>query len=65
MFRASRPALAIFAATAILGLGGCTSLGDYVHNGFKVGPNYCPARAPVARNWIDANDVRVRSNATT
>ena len=61
MFRAVRPALAILVATAILGLGGCTSLGDYVHNGFKVGPNYCPARAEVARKWIDADDVRVRS----
>ena len=61
MFRAVRPALAILAATAIFGLGGCTSLGDYVHNGFKVGPNYSPACAEVARNWIDANDLRVRN----
>jgi NodT family efflux transporter outer membrane factor (OMF) lipoprotein len=60
MFRAARPALAIFAATALLGLSGCTSLNDYVHNGFKVGPNYCPAPAPVAQHWIDAADVRVR-----
>jgi len=61
MYRASRPALAIFAAAALLGLSGCTSLGDYVHNGFKVGPNYTPARAAVAGNWIDADDVRVRT----
>jgi len=60
MARLSRPALAAFAAAAILGLGGCTSLGDYVHNGSKVGPNYHPARAEVANNWIDADDVRVR-----
>jgi NodT family efflux transporter outer membrane factor (OMF) lipoprotein len=40
---------------------GCTSLSDYVHNGFKVGPNYCPPCAPVAQNWIDADDVRVRT----
>ncbi|MGA2255978.1 MAG: efflux transporter outer membrane subunit, partial [Thermoguttaceae bacterium] len=58
----SRPALAILAAAAILGFSGCTSLSDYVHNGFKVGPNYQPARAAVATNWIDANDVRVRRN---
>src|SRR5208337_4960195 len=63
MFRASRPALAILAVTAILGFSGCTSFGDYVHNGFKVGPNYSPARAEVARNWIDASDVRVRNAA--
>jgi NodT family efflux transporter outer membrane factor (OMF) lipoprotein len=44
---------------------GCTpaphsSLIDWVHNGFKVGPNYCPPAAPVASNWIDAGDGRVR-----
>ena len=60
MLRAGRPALAILAA-AILGLGGCTSLSDYVHNGFKVGPNYSPACAAVAGNWIDASDIRVRN----
>jgi NodT family efflux transporter outer membrane factor (OMF) lipoprotein len=40
---------------------GCTSWRDYVHNGFKVGPNYCPPSAPVAQEWIDAADKRVRS----
>jgi NodT family efflux transporter outer membrane factor (OMF) lipoprotein len=39
---------------------GCTSWSDYVHNGFKVGPNYGRPAAPVARDWIDANDVNVR-----
>ena len=42
---------------------GCTSFQDYVHNGFKVGPNYERPPAPVAKNWIDADDVRVRSEA--
>ena len=42
-------------------LSGCTSLPDYIHNGFKVGPNYTGARAAVAPQWIDATDVRVRS----
>ena len=60
MSRGSRPALAILVATACLGLGGCTSFSDYLHNGFKVGPNYRPARAAVAPAWIDANDIRVR-----
>jgi len=41
-------------------LSGCTSIRDYVHNGFKVGPNYCPPVAMVAPTWIDANDMRVR-----
>jgi NodT family efflux transporter outer membrane factor (OMF) lipoprotein len=40
---------------------GCTSLRDYVGNNFKVGPEYETPTAPVAGNWIDANDVRLRS----
>ena len=36
---------------------------EYIHNGFKVGPNYSPPPAPVAQNWIDANDVRVRKQS--
>ena len=42
---------------------GCTSLRDYVRNGFKVGPNYLRPAAPVAKDWIDADDQRVRQNA--
>jgi NodT family efflux transporter outer membrane factor (OMF) lipoprotein len=41
--------------------GGCTSPSEYFHNGFKVGPNYVQPPAPVAPHWIDADDVRVRS----
>src|SRR6266446_1584719 len=40
---------------------GCTTLKEYVHNGFKVGPNYGRPPAPVAQNWIDAADPRVRT----
>jgi NodT family efflux transporter outer membrane factor (OMF) lipoprotein len=40
---------------------GCTSLRDYVRNGFKVGPEYVTPPAPVAKHWIDADDVRLRS----
>ena len=35
---------------------------EYVHNGFKVGPNYSPPAAPVAQHWIDDADKRVRTN---
>jgi NodT family efflux transporter outer membrane factor (OMF) lipoprotein len=42
-------------------LSGCTSLCDYIRNGFKVGPNYCPPPAAVANNWIDAADPSVSS----
>src|SRR4051794_30260968 len=41
-------------------LSGCTPFKDYVHNGFKVGPNYGRPPAPVAQDWIDAADARVR-----
>jgi NodT family efflux transporter outer membrane factor (OMF) lipoprotein len=33
---------------------GCTSIQEYVHNGFKVGPNYHKPPAPVASEWIDS-----------
>jgi outer membrane protein TolC len=45
-----------------LSLVGCTGMGDYVHNGFKVGPNYCPPAGPVAAHWIDAYDSRLRGD---
>jgi NodT family efflux transporter outer membrane factor (OMF) lipoprotein len=54
------PLLLAFLGTALL-TGGCTPLGEYVHNGFKVGPNYHKPPAPVAQDWIDANDRRVRT----
>jgi NodT family efflux transporter outer membrane factor (OMF) lipoprotein len=37
---------------------GCTSLTEFVHNGFKVGPNY---QRPLAPAWIDAANPRVKS----
>jgi NodT family efflux transporter outer membrane factor (OMF) lipoprotein len=51
---------ALLAATLTAG---CTTPSEYVHNGFKVGPNYCPPDAAVAANWIDASDKRVRSDS--
>jgi NodT family efflux transporter outer membrane factor (OMF) lipoprotein len=49
-------------AAGALSLAGCTSWSDYIHNGFKVGPNYCPPPAPVAQHWIDENDKRIRTD---
>src|SRR6266851_399446 len=49
--------------TLAASLCGCTPLNEYVHNGFKVGPNYCRPPAPVAQNWIDAADPRVRTES--
>ena len=40
---------------------GCTPCREYIHNGFKVGPNYGRPAAPVAQQWIDANDKRVNT----
>src|SRR5262245_60659066 len=39
---------------------GCC-LRQWVDNGFKVGPNYCKPPAPVASEWIDYRDPRVKS----
>jgi len=50
--------LAAIVAMVLFG-SGCTGVRQYVDNGFKVGPNYCPPPAPVAEHWIDAADPRV------
>jgi len=42
---------------------GCTTLHEYIENHFKVGPQYATPPAPVAKDWIDANDKRVRTDA--
>ena len=39
---------------------GCTSVREYISNGFKVGPDYREPPAAVAPKWIDANDKRVK-----
>jgi NodT family efflux transporter outer membrane factor (OMF) lipoprotein len=43
--------------------GGCIATGprQWVRNGFKVGPNYCAPPAPVADEWIYANDPEVQN----
>jgi NodT family efflux transporter outer membrane factor (OMF) lipoprotein len=51
--------LATALVAALLSASGCTTLREYIHNGFKVGPNYGRPPAPVAQKWIDADDVRV------
>jgi NodT family efflux transporter outer membrane factor (OMF) lipoprotein len=47
--------------TLILLVSGCTSLQEFVQNGFKVGPNYKRPPAPLADAWIDAANPRVNS----
>ena len=52
---------ALLLAAIILFSGGCTTLSQYIHNGFKVGPNLDVPEGDTAREWIDAADVRVKS----
>ena len=56
----NRSWLAALASFSLLPLclSGC-SFSQWVHNGFKVGPNYCEPPAEVAEQWIDADDQRV------
>jgi NodT family efflux transporter outer membrane factor (OMF) lipoprotein len=42
-------------------LAGCTGLGEWYQNGFKVGPNYSTTAANVSDAWIDSNDPHLRS----
>ncbi len=45
----------------MLALAGCSSTREWWNNGFKVGPDYCAAKATVADSWIEASDPRLRS----
>ena len=59
--RRRRAALAGLAIAALLPSGCVVSnLREYVHNGFKVGPNYQRPPAPVAAEWIQASDPRTQ-----
>ncbi len=40
---------------------GCTPWREYFQNGFKVGPNFMRPPAPVAAEWIDSSDSRIRA----
>jgi NodT family efflux transporter outer membrane factor (OMF) lipoprotein len=42
----------------LLLLPGC-GLSNWAHNGFKIGPEYCPPTATVADDWIDASDAHL------
>jgi outer membrane protein TolC len=57
--------LAACLATTLVSLPGCTTLTEYIHNCFKVGPNYSRPPAPVASEWIDYKDPRVKSEEPT
>jgi outer membrane protein TolC len=52
--------LSVFVIGALFLISGC-SLQQWVENGFKVGPNYSRPPGPVASEWIDYKDPRVKS----
>jgi NodT family efflux transporter outer membrane factor (OMF) lipoprotein len=49
-----RLALIRVASLFLIFTSGCTGVSEYIHNGFKVGPNYHKPPAPVASEWIDS-----------
>lgn len=57
--------LLLIASVACLSLSGCTSISEYVRNGLKVGPNYTPPTATVAKQWIDDNDIQKAEDLAT
>jgi NodT family efflux transporter outer membrane factor (OMF) lipoprotein len=54
--------LAVLGVLALLA-GGCTTLEEWVHNGFQVGPNFHKPPAAVAPAWIDADPHLVHNSA--
>jgi NodT family efflux transporter outer membrane factor (OMF) lipoprotein len=59
----SRQALAGLGIGTLLA-GGCTTLQEWVQNGFKVGPNYHEPPAAVSPAWIDASDPHIVRQAS-
>jgi len=58
----ARSAWRLLSGLAVVICAGCTTPSQYVHNGFKVGPNYTPALAAVSQHWIDGNDIQSTPN---
>jgi NodT family efflux transporter outer membrane factor (OMF) lipoprotein len=52
--------LHLAAVLALFAFSGC-GLNQWVHNGFKVGPNYCKPAVPLASEWIDYRDPNIQS----
>jgi NodT family efflux transporter outer membrane factor (OMF) lipoprotein len=48
------------AACVLLAPCGCTSFPEWVHNGFKVGPNYSPPAVATPERWIDEGNPKVQ-----
>ncbi|MCP4191636.1 MAG: TolC family protein [Planctomycetaceae bacterium] len=56
--------LRLFSVAALMAsLTGCGHLGNWVHNGFKVGPDYSKPAVSVADDWIEFNNPKVISDS--
>jgi NodT family efflux transporter outer membrane factor (OMF) lipoprotein len=51
--------LALVGTAALANCGCTTSITDFVHNGFKLGPNFHEPPVPLTQQWVDAKDPRV------
>ena len=51
--------LMVMVGLSLVPAGCTTSLPEWVHNGFKVGPNFHEPPAPLPAKWVDENDMRV------
>ncbi|MGD9724571.1 MAG: efflux transporter outer membrane subunit [Pirellulales bacterium] len=61
--RASGYAKALVVVAVLVCVCGCaSSLRQWVRNGFKLGPNYARPPAPVAPQWVDGGDARVKND---
>lgn len=49
----------LLAILLLLSFAGCTSVREYVSNGFKVGPNYCRPAAAVGDQWLDEGNAAI------
>ncbi|MSQ93538.1 MAG: TolC family protein [Gemmataceae bacterium] len=57
-FSARRWLFYVLCLSFAVALSGCSALPEYFRNGLKVGPNYTAPAAPLAKEWIDAADLR-------
>lgn len=57
-----RCALTLLWVSVATASAGCTGLSQWVHNGFKVGPNHESPAAPVASDWIDSRTAGVSNS---
>ncbi|MCA9023206.1 MAG: TolC family protein, partial [Planctomycetaceae bacterium] len=55
-----RPLTLLTISSILFITSGCSYFGNWLHNGFKVGPDYCKPEAPVADEWIDSYSTQIK-----